>query len=269
MTIHPTAFDAFAQAYDNTFTNTRLGRMLRARVWTHLKADFQPGQHILEVACGTGEDAVWLAQQGIQVTATDGSADMVQCVKAKAKRQGVEAFVQTQQLSWQDIIARPKQFAQDGLYDGVLSNFGGLNTMSEWSALAQALADLVRPGGRILLVPMGPYCPWEVGWYLLHGQGKIALRRFNPDATVQIGSETIAVWYPSARRLQQAFKPWFAHRQTESLGLWLPPSYLGHFVQRWPKFFMRLHQLEQATARLSGGWGDHYMIRFQRRDISS
>ena len=48
--------------------------MLRGRVWQTLERTFTPGQHILELACGTGEDALWLAQRGIQVTATDGSA---------------------------------------------------------------------------------------------------------------------------------------------------------------------------------------------------
>jgi hypothetical protein len=49
------------------------------------------------------------------------------------------------------------------------------------------------------------------------------------------------------------------------LELWLPPSYLDHFVNQWPGFFARLNQFEKATARLTGGWGDHYIIIFKRK----
>ena len=67
----PSAFDAFASTYDTDFTHTHLGQLLRQRVWRVLAQQFHAGQHILELTCGTGEDAVWLAQQGANVTATD------------------------------------------------------------------------------------------------------------------------------------------------------------------------------------------------------
>jgi hypothetical protein len=153
----------------------------------------------------------------------------------------------------------------EGKFDGAFSNFGGLNTIGKWRPLAQALANLVRPGGRLVLVPMGPFCPWEIGWYLLHGQPRPAFRRFGGSAPAKIGETTIPIWYPSARRLRRDFGPWFRHVHTESLELWLPPSYLDHLVNRWPKLFAKLNNFERATAGLTGGWGDHYLIIFERK----
>lgn len=269
MVINTRAFDIFAPDYDATFTHTRLGHLLRARVWATLSDFYKPETHILELACGTGEDAVWLGKQEISVTATDGSAEMIRRVGEKTQQQGVTARVRTKQLSLQDLMASPQILNPYAPFDGVLSNFGGLNTIQDWSRLAQALARLVRPGGQVLLVPMGPVCLWEIGWYLLHGQVKPALRRFQASATAQIGPHLISVWYPSARQLRRDFSPWFQHVQTESLGLWLPPSYLGHFVEHWPGLFARLNAVEQATAGLTGGWGDHYVIRFVRKDSAT
>jgi hypothetical protein len=80
------AFDAFAADYDATFTHTALGQRLRRRVWRVLADYFQAGQTVLELACGTGEDAVWLAQRGLTVTATDGSAEMVRATAVKAQQ---------------------------------------------------------------------------------------------------------------------------------------------------------------------------------------
>jgi hypothetical protein len=140
-----------------------------------------------------------------------------------------------------------------------------LNTINDWRGLARRLAQLLKPGGKVVLVPMGPVCPWEIGWYLLHGQVKTALRRLGERAPAKIGDSVIPIWYPSARRLKADFAPWFDHVETQSLGLWLPPSYLDHFVDRRPKLFEWLNRLEQATAKLTGGWGDHYIVVFQRR----
>lgn len=277
---NPTAFDAFAADYDSDFTHTPLGQLLRPRVWHIFTQHFKPGQHILELTCGTGEDAVWLAQRGVQVTATDGSAAMVAEAKAKAEAQGVSDRVTVQQLSLQDIIdggrepGRPgtqsvpsalQRRASERVFDGVYSNFGGLNTISNWAGLAEALAALIRPGGKAILVPMGPLCLWEIGWYLLHGQPNTAVRRFARDgAPAKIGEAVIPIWYPAVRRLRTHFAPWFRHCRTESLGLWLPPSYLDHFVNRWPALFATLNRFELATARLTRGWGDHYVLVLER-----
>lgn len=293
-----TAFDTFAQTYDDDFTHSLLGQLLRTRVWEIFGQYFTGGQHILELTCGTGEDAVWLARRGVHVTATDGSVEMVKKAKAKAEAEGmlreseesrgrgsgetskgreaeaqgsrgdrksaVPGSVEVKQVSLQEIIAGPQLLAS-GPFDGVFSNFGGLNTINEWRGLAAALAKIVRPGGVVVLVPMGPVCPWEICWYLAHGQPRTAFRRFSrAGVPAKIGGTVIPIWYPSARRLRADFAPWFQHRRTESLELWLPPSYLDHLVNRWPVLFRWLNQVEKVTARLTGGWGDHYIVIFER-----
>lgn len=263
ITTNPSAFDAFANNYDTNFTYSTLGQLLRPRVWEKLAEHFALGQSILELTCGAGEDAVWLAKRGVWVTATDGSAKMVQAARAKAEAAGLSAQVATAQVSLQQII-EGKFACPEDKFDGVFSNFGGLNTIGDWAALAESLAKMVKPGGKVILVPMGPVCPWEIAWHLLHGQAKVAFRRFGQTAPAKIGQAIIPIWYPSAGRLRRDFAPWFEPLQTESLGLWLPPSYLDHFVNRWPDFFAQLNRFEKLMARLTHDWGDHYIIIFQR-----
>jgi SAM-dependent methyltransferase len=259
--INPTAFDAFAADYDADFSRSRLGQLLRPRVWRYLGVHFQAGQHVLELTCGTGEDALWLARRGVHVTATDGAAEMIRVTQEKVAAAGLAEQVSAQPLSLQALLSGQLV----GQFDGVYSNFGGLNTIDDWRSLAKALADCLKPGGKAVLVPMGPVCPWEILWHLGHGQIRPAFRRLGRSTTAKIGKAVIPIWYPSIRRLRADFAPWFHHRQTESLELWLPPSYLGHLVERWPGFFERLSRFEQKTARLTGGWGDHYIALFERR----
>lgn len=257
------AFDAFAPTYDANFTYTPLGQMLRQRVWQILSYYFIPGQHILDLACGAGEDAVWLARRGLHVTAVDGSPAMCRQTAAKAQQSGLTERIQVQTVNWQDIAAQTAPLPENS-FDGVLSNFGGLNATHDWGAIAYALSRLVCPGAYLILVPMGPFCPWETAWHLLHGHPRVAFRRRqHTPALAQIGSSQIPVWYPSWRTLRRQFSPWFRYRRTISLGLWLPPSYLGHLVQRWPRFFAALNRLEAATARLTAGIGDHYILVLQ------
>jgi SAM-dependent methyltransferase len=263
--IDPKAFDAFAADYDGAFTNTRLGRMLRDRVQAIFARHFQPGDYVLELTCGTGEDAVWLAQRGIFVTATDSSAGMVALTAQKAAQAYVEEQINVAQLSLQQLANQPQQVVKQTAFAGVFSNFGGLNTIGNWRPLAASLAQITQPGATVILVAMGPYCPWELFWHLIHGEWKTAVRRFKKNAPATIGGSVIPIWYPSARRLRHDFSPWFSHMQTESLGLWLPPSYLGHLVDRWTCLFVLLNQLEQKTARLTGGLGDHYVLLLKRK----
>jgi ubiquinone/menaquinone biosynthesis C-methylase UbiE len=259
--LNPAVFDAIAQNYDDDFTNHPLGRMLRKRVWEKLAEHFSSGQHVLELTCGTGEDALWLAKRGVKVTATDASIKMVHIARAKIERAGAGSFVCVQQVSLQQIISGHLHEK----FDGAFSNFGGLNTIAEWKALAAVMAKMVKPQGRIVFVPMGPFCPWEVGWFLARGKIRRAFRRFEHPASAQIADSMIPVWFPSAGRLRADFAPWVHHLQTESLALWLPPTYLRHLVERWPLFFSRLDRFEKATARFTKGWGDHYIIVFERK----
>ena len=261
--IDAAAFDALAAGYDRAFTATLLGRLLRERVWQLLGEQIRPGQRVLELACGTGEDALWMARHGVEVLATDGAAGMLQVARQKAEQAGLGGMIQFDQRALQQLSdGLPGGY---GRLDGVFSDFGGLNTIGDWRPLAGALAESVRPGGWVLLVVMGPLCPWEMGWHLLHGQPRQAFRRLQEPAQARVGGQTIPVWYPSPRRLEGAFAPWFHRRRTASLGLWLPPTYLGHLVARRPRLLATLDRLERATAALAPGWGDHYMLLLEKR----
>ncbi|MEZ4768408.1 MAG: methyltransferase domain-containing protein [Caldilineales bacterium] len=88
---HP--FDAAAGSYDAEFTGTQLARWLRETVWSVLGETFAPGDRVLELGCGTGEDAVWLAQRGVHVTATDASTAMLDAAQRKAAAVGISDLI--------------------------------------------------------------------------------------------------------------------------------------------------------------------------------
>jgi len=79
------AFDDLAKDYDVGFTESAIGKMQRNRVWHFLGHRILSSEKskILEVNCGTGVDAIWLADKGHEVLATDISPEMIERASSK------------------------------------------------------------------------------------------------------------------------------------------------------------------------------------------
>ena len=111
-----------------------------------------PGK-ALELGCGKGDDAVWLARRGWQVTAVDISSVVLEYAAENARWAGVADSVQ---FEAHDLaVSFP-----DGSYDLVTASF--LHSPHDWpraEVLARA-ASAVRPGGHLLIVEHGSYAPW-------------------------------------------------------------------------------------------------------------
>jgi len=265
------AFDAAATSYDADFTETQLARWLRETVQAHLSTTFGPGDHVLELGCGTGEDALRLARRGVLVTATDVSQSMLDVAQHKAAAAGLSNLIDFAHLDLTQLTTSvsedlPPATCHLPLF-GAFSNFGPLNCLPDRRGVAAALGRWVRPGGKVLLVLMGPVCPWEIGWHLLHGQLQPAFRRFRSGVEAHVGGgATIQVWYPSPRTLAAEFEPHFEVCGLVGIGSLLPPSYLSHLVDRRPTLFGRL---AGADRRIGASWpwtwlNDHYLMVLQR-----
>lgn len=256
-------FDALASTYDSDFTQSPIARYLRGRVHERLAQHFHTGDHVLEIGCGTGEDALWLAGRGVRVTATDSSAAMLDVTRAKV---AAHPLVAVEYLDLTQIAKSPPQ--QDAQFDGVFSNFGPLNVLDDWRPLAAWLAECIRPGGVAAFGVMGPLCLWEMGWHALHGDFGTAFRRLRGKAMFQPAPDTepLAIFYPSIRRLQADFAPHFRPVHIESLGLCLPPSDVYGVIEQRPRLLSLLTALEDRFGRWSAlaHFTDHYWIEFRR-----
>lgn len=255
-------FDALSKEYDRTFSQTALGQWLRSQVQEKLARHFSAGDHILELGCGTGEDALWLARREVAVTATDQSMLMLEQTRNKVAAAGMTHLVQTRQLDLNDLET---DFGKR--FDGIFANFGVLNCVEDRRRLARNLAGWVRPGSNALFVLMNPFCPWEFFWYLAHGRVGQSVRRLQRRLSVSLpGGQRVEVSYPRPGRIAAEFSPAFKMLSLHGLGTFLPPSYLSHLVDRYPALFKYLWRLEKRTAA-AFPWtrlNDHYIITLQR-----
>ena len=78
------AFDRHAADYDAQFTHTVVGRIQRRQVWSSIdRLKLPTNPRVLELNCGTGEDAQEWTQRGANVLATDVSGKMVELAATK------------------------------------------------------------------------------------------------------------------------------------------------------------------------------------------
>lgn len=267
---HPPAyaapFDAVATRYDDTFTSSQIGQAQRAAVWHELEKAFRSGDRILEIGCGTGVDACFLAERGIRVVACDASSQMIDVASRRVQQLAFHRLVRTMVLPAEDLSTLP----ENEQFDGAFSNFGALNCIKEddLETFVRTLATLLRPGASALLCWMGPYCAWEILWYLVHGDASNAFRRFrHGGVSARIADAAfVHIHYPPVRFLARKFSPTFKLKSIRAVGLTVPPSYLEPWTSRHPRLLQSCRQIDSLLGRVPAlrSLGDHVLVRFQR-----
>ncbi len=281
------AFDTVAHEYDAAFSHTAVGRLLRERVWAIGSTAFRPSgegaftplndifsavngtvpdginavlPQALELNCGTGEDAIWLARQGWRVLATDISAKMVALAKAKIEQAGLAEKASAKVCSFAEVGQLPERN-----FDLIFSNFGGLNCVSpeELEKLGAVFFQKLKPGGKFVAVVMGRFCWWESLYFLLKMKPREAFRRFGkrPLEARLDAQTTVPTWYYSPSEFQNLLQFNSQRSKVRPIGFWLPPSYLNPFFEKRPRLLGFLNFLEKnCTPSWLTFAADHFLI---------
>ena len=276
-------YDAVACKYDASFCDTRVGTLLRRKTWVVLEKAFKSeapdsARPILEVSCGTGEDALWLASHRVKVLATDVSAGMLEVARAKLEsspRIEEEWKPSFQQL---DIEALHKSYLlQQHNISGVFSNFGGMNNVDPECVrhMAHVLAKILPPGAKVVLVVMGRFCLFETLYYLLRFKMERAFRRLRSSRSRGISlrvckDKRCRIYFHSLQDMQDAFLSTsaFCLVDRRAIGLAIPPSLWSNSASRKvPEWLLSfLDDIDALLSRLWPfvNWGDHYLVEFER-----
>lgn len=256
------AFDRIAPDYDRRFTDSLIGRAQRDAVWKVLTRTFRRNDKILELNCGTGEDAIFLASNGISVFALDASRQMIARAEQRLQHNASQLPVVFCELPTERI----EELHPETQFDGALSNFSGLNCIADLGAVASSLASLVKPGGRLVLCFSTRFCLVEILYYFALGQWRKALRRCRGFAEVTIDDVQFTVYYSTLRRICQSFAPEFRLYSCTGVGVTVPPSYLEAWARRHPRLFLLLRRMEErlATLPIFRSTGDHVLLCFEK-----
>jgi demethylmenaquinone methyltransferase / 2-methoxy-6-polyprenyl-1,4-benzoquinol methylase len=178
-------FDRVAARYDLVNDVLSLGQDRAWRRRTIEAVDPRPGQHILDLAAGTGTSSEPFESAGAMVVPTDLSLGMLEVGKRRRPALGFVAA---------DGLALPYV---DAAFDAVTVSFG-LRNMEDPAAALRELHRVTRPGGTLVLCEFSTptWSPFRIVYlnYLVAALPRIArLISSNPSAYEYL-AESIQAW---------------------------------------------------------------------------
>ena len=257
------AFDAAAPLYDTSYEGLPGIRRIRSITSALYLRYFPRGGRLLEINCGTGNDAIFLARHGMSILATDLSPAMLEEARRKIALSNFEHSVEIRHVPF-DRLGELRGMDFDGAY----SNLGGLNCTDRLESVAKDLARLVKPGGFLIATVMPSVCLWETAAFLGRFRWQDAFRRMGENgALANLHGGKVRTFYYSPRLFRSLFAPHFEHVKTLGLAVFTPPP---NFVRAYRKLGKSIRLLERLDDTFAGippfsSVGDHYAIVLRRR----
>jgi ubiquinone/menaquinone biosynthesis C-methylase UbiE len=256
------SFDTYAERYDEHFTFSPVGKMQRRRVYSFLQKHLDETYRVLEINCGTGEDARWLNGRVKKVVATDISKGMIDmCMKKQIGQ------VQFEVCDSRRIFPR----YDAGSFDMIFSNFGGLNCLSpeEVRMFAANAAQCLSPSGILAVVIMGRKCSWERFYFRRKKDPRYNRRECREGVETVIDAEKFHTWYYSPHEFAALFSGSFQLVDHRPVGLFIPPSYLDTFFRNKKVALGVLFLLDKLFPfSFLSDKADHYLMILQKKKTS-
>ncbi|HEV8287258.1 MAG TPA: class I SAM-dependent methyltransferase [Chitinophagaceae bacterium] len=258
------AFTKQSTVFDEIYSRNTIIRYKRTRVRDHVQQFINRNSSILELNAGTGEDAIYFAQQGHYIHATDISEGMLAKLSEKVRVNHLENNITHELCSFTTLA----QLKQKGPYDLIFSNFAGLNCTKQLHKVLQTFSPLLKENGIITLVILPKFCLWETLLFF-KGKFKTAFRRFfsSNGKKAHIEGMHFRCWYYSPSFIKKHTKQEFEVIATEGLCTIVPPSYIENFAEKHQKLFAFLKKLEEKW-KCKWPWrsiGDYYIISLKKR----
>ena len=122
-------------------------------------ASVRPGEHALDLCCGTGDLAFALARQGAQVVGLDFSAPMLAVAQARFRERSLAASASNQpqpatrnpQFLRGDALSLP---FPDASFHIVTIGYG-LRNLADFEQGLREMSRVAKPGGRLLVLDFG------------------------------------------------------------------------------------------------------------------
>ena len=257
------SFNKIAGSYDRRDNQNPILLWMRSVVHKVYLKHISQKSSILELNAGTGVDAVFLANNGFKVFATDISPGMIKALEANALNQVAEGSIQCSVKSFDEIASLPRTD-----FNAVISNFGGLNCINDFSKLSYDISNKLATGGLFIAVVMNKFCPWEMFYYFCRLDFKNARRRLTKNGIyADLNGEKVKTFYFSPAEFGRHFSEHFDIKKIFTLGYFTPPPYLAGIYNRFKplvKLFMALDNLIKGIFPFNR-FGDHFIIVMEKK----
>ncbi|HUZ61630.1 MAG TPA: class I SAM-dependent methyltransferase [Hanamia sp.] len=264
-TLSAAAFTKQSVIFDELYSGNSIVQYKRKRVHEHLAKYLFPDQFILELNSGTGEDAIWLAQQNCRVHATDISTGMQEVIQQKINASGLNKLISYELCSFTEL----NNLHQKGPFDIIFSNFAGLNCTVDLDKVLSSFSVLLKPRGIVTLVILPKFCLWEF-LLIFKGKFKTATRRFfnKNGRKANVEGHHFKCWYYNPSYIIKYLKKDFDLLSIEGLCTFVPPSYIENFTEKHPRIYDFL-KVKENKWKSKWPWkyiGDYYIISLRKKD---
>lgn len=256
------AYDKIARRYDDIPNENRINAFMRQVSLGTLTSTFRPGQRVLELGCGTGEEALALATAGMVVVATDPSEQMIAIAREKAARLGQTGRVQFLCLPARELDKVTQTVG--GLFDGAYASFS-LGYEPDLSAVAKPLHRCLKPHAIFLATVPSRVCLVELLIALLAFRPGLAGNRLKPWHGHKVGAHKVPIRTYTRSSLALAMFPLFQLERVEALPAVVPPPYMNRVYCKMEGLANQLERLDERVRKLPPfrALGDHLLVRFR------
>lgn len=230
-----------------------------------LRSTFRAGDHVIELGCGTGDEALMLGAHGCTVFALDPSSEMIRLATRKAAVDGMTENVRFFVGSGKDLANQLTLPGGSGI-DGAYASFS-LSYEPDLGLVAGQLAPLIKPGGRFIIAFMNKICAVELLAAALLGNFRLAGRRLDTRTLHKVGEYSTLVFPRTTKSVVDALAPHFVLEKVRALPAVLPPHYANRALRRWPTVLDVLSAVDPYLGSLPiiRSLGDHILVRLRRK----
>lgn len=259
------AYDRYAAVYDALLDENRINAYMRRQMLSAHRTAFHPGDKLLEIGCGTGDEALELARNGCEIIAVDPSEEMLNRAREKADRLPYGSrvtFLKGYAREVGELLSRSKE----AFFDGAYSSFA-LSYEPDLGPVRDALRRFVRPGGILLLAIMNRTCAVEYAIATITIRLSIAGRRLSPSTRHKVGTVTTEVFARTVPEVHRVFSRAFKLIEIRAIPALIPPAYMNRVTRRAPSLLDMLMRIDPLFARLPlwRALGDHTLFSYRRR----
>lgn len=256
------AYDAIAGRYDRVPAENRVNRIMREHSLNSLRAAFARGSRVLELGCGSGEEALDLAGRGVRVVAVDASGAMVREAIAKAEARGLAGVATFLQASSRELALRRTELGAP--FDGAFASFS-LAYEPDLKPVVEGLHRLLRPGASFLASFPSRVCAVELFLALATGRPGLAGRRLRPWYGHTVGRYSVPIRSYAPAEVRRAFAPSFDLIRWEAVIGLVPPPYMNRVYGRLDGLADAIERVDVALrlTRPMRSVGDHFLAEFR------
>jgi ubiquinone biosynthesis O-methyltransferase len=165
-------YDCIAGEYDNLIDQGPISLKIREYLRNSLMHTFKTGDHILDIGCGTGTDAIFFANKKVKVTAIDTSMKMIEKAKQKTTEMGLD-----ENINFEILAAEEINKLNEHKFDAAYSNFDVLNHIKDLEKFSEDLFYLLKPGSKFILTMLNKTSISEFLTFLFNFKFKTAINK--------------------------------------------------------------------------------------------